>query len=120
VSPPNLGGFVNDSGPPLSDARSTGSAVSTANWFVPHAGSDNVVGALWDEPVRSTPATGETFREEADRLERRLWGASGTKNRYQNRRSGGREAGPRVVRISQRSGAGVEPTEPWVTRSHRF
>ena len=26
---------------------------------------------------------GETFREEADRLERRLWGASGTRNRYQ-------------------------------------
>jgi len=27
---------------------------------------------------------GETFREEADRLEERLWGDSGTKNRYQN------------------------------------
>jgi integrase len=27
---------------------------------------------------------GERFREEADRLERRLWGGSGTKNRYQN------------------------------------
>ncbi len=26
---------------------------------------------------------GETFREEADRLERRLWGDSSTKNRYQ-------------------------------------
>lgn len=26
---------------------------------------------------------GETFREEADRLERRLWGGSSTKNRYQ-------------------------------------
>jgi integrase len=26
---------------------------------------------------------GETFREEADLLERRLWGGSGTKNRYQ-------------------------------------
>jgi integrase len=26
---------------------------------------------------------GETFREEADRLEKRLWGDSGTKNRYQ-------------------------------------
>ncbi len=25
---------------------------------------------------------GETFREEADRLERRLWGETGTKNRY--------------------------------------
>jgi hypothetical protein len=27
---------------------------------------------------------GEHFREEADRLEERLWGASGTKNRYQH------------------------------------
>jgi integrase len=27
---------------------------------------------------------GETFREEADRLERRLWGETGTNNRYQN------------------------------------
>jgi hypothetical protein len=26
---------------------------------------------------------GETFRDEADLLERRLWGGSGTKNRYQ-------------------------------------
>jgi len=25
---------------------------------------------------------GETFREEADRLERRLWGETGTKNGY--------------------------------------
>jgi len=27
---------------------------------------------------------GETFREEADRLEQRLWGKTGTKNRYQD------------------------------------
>jgi hypothetical protein len=27
---------------------------------------------------------GETFREEADRLERRLWGRTGTNNRYQD------------------------------------
>jgi hypothetical protein len=26
---------------------------------------------------------GERFREEADRLEQRLWGGTGTKNRYQ-------------------------------------
>jgi hypothetical protein len=26
---------------------------------------------------------GETFREEADRLERRLWGETSTKNQYQ-------------------------------------
>jgi hypothetical protein len=26
---------------------------------------------------------GEQFREEAERLEQRLWGAGGTKNRYQ-------------------------------------
>jgi integrase len=32
---------------------------------------------------RYVDLAGERFREEADRLERRLWGGSGTKNRYQ-------------------------------------
>jgi hypothetical protein len=35
---------------------------------------------------------GEMFREEADRLERRLWGDSGTKNRYQSRDSSSEQA----------------------------
>jgi hypothetical protein len=32
---------------------------------------------------RHIDLAGERFREEADRLELRLWGASGTKSRYQ-------------------------------------
>jgi hypothetical protein len=31
---------------------------------------------------RYVDLAGERFREEVDRLERRLWGESGTKNRY--------------------------------------
>lgn len=33
---------------------------------------------------RYVDLAGERFRAEADRLEERLWGGTGTKNRYQN------------------------------------
>jgi integrase len=74
---------------------------------------------------------GETFREEADRLERRLWGESGTKKRYQVAASSPEAATQPVPEPVEkpvesrrfprvRSGAGVEPTQPGVTRPDRF
>lgn len=73
---------------------------------------------------------GETFREEAERLERRLWSGSSTKSRYQIEEASPDQATPVEAATaedgsfaavsSQRSGAGVEPTQPWVTRPHRF
>ena len=74
---------------------------------------------------------GETFREEADRLERRLWGEASTRNRYKLDASSPEVAtgpGPEPVRETarlqdlelERSGAGVEPTQPGVTRPDRF
>jgi Phage integrase family len=72
---------------------------------------------------------GETFREEADRLERRLWGETGTNNRYQNGDSSPDGAtGPTTKPIGEtvqafvglRSGAGVEPTQRGAATPDRF
>jgi hypothetical protein len=71
------------------------------------------------------------FREEAEMLEERLWGRTGTKNRYQMADSSPEKATGQVAEpveetaemqavLLERSGAGVEPTQSWVTRPHRF
>jgi len=70
------------------------------------------------------------FREEAQRLEERLWGGTGTKNRYQVPDSftdsatahepAGVQNRPIAGDSTSRSGAGVEPTQPGATRPHRF
>jgi integrase-like protein len=55
---------------------------------------------------------GERFREEADRLEGRLWGASGTKTGYQNGNSSSSEeaAEPANPLPLLTAGVGFEPT----------
>jgi hypothetical protein len=70
---------------------------------------------------------GETFREEPDRLEERCSSRSG-RQAGKSRASVGeseklerpRSAGLFPAKRRKRSGAGVEPTEPWATRPHRF
>lgn len=49
--------------------------------------------------------TGETFREEAERLERRLWGDSSTENRHQNADSGTEATGA----LSRKPSNGAAP-----------
>jgi integrase len=74
---------------------------------------------------------GEMFREEAERLERRLWGPDRYQIRVPNQASDANAAnGPVAESVEEtaeiqavpwvRSGAGVEPTQRRVTPPHRF
>jgi hypothetical protein len=61
---------------------------------------------------------GERLREEADRLEERLWGANGAKSRYEmagvsseSGDDGGRYGAPRL-RVGAKPEAGLEPATP--------
>jgi hypothetical protein len=49
---------------------------------------------------------GERFRDEAERLEQRLWGASGTKTRYQDAAASSADATDEVLPAAQLSGGG--------------
>jgi hypothetical protein len=80
---------------------------------------------------RYVDLAGERFREEAELLEQRLWSRSGTKNRYHTAQVSPSPAEDRMTKPvaeaacvqelwSQRSGAGVEPTQPGAARPHRF
>ena len=74
---------------------------------------------------------GEMFREEAERLERRLWGSDQYQIPVPSRAPVARTAnGPAAEPVEEtgamqanpwaRSGAGVEPTQRRVTPPHRF
>jgi hypothetical protein len=73
---------------------------------------------------------GQTFREEAELSERRLLGGPVEKSGRNTAAAGsaadgdgGDRRGPTPADQGfreERSGAGVEPTEPWVARPHRF
>jgi integrase len=74
---------------------------------------------------------GETFREEAERLEKRLWGSDQYQIPVPNRASVANEAnGPVAEPVDEtgevqavpgvRSGAGVEPTQRGAATPHRF
>jgi integrase len=74
---------------------------------------------------------GERFRQEAERLERRLWGSNGYQNWVPNRAFVAKGAnGPVAEPVGEtndvqavsrvRSGAGVEPTQRGAATPHRF
>jgi hypothetical protein len=63
---------------------------------------------------------GQTFRSEAEIAEQRLLGAVQYKKPVETPTIVTGAGNGSEAEALERSGAGVEPTEPWVTRPHRF
>jgi integrase len=75
---------------PSHDLRHSSITNAAAAGTPPEALMSRAGHSAYSTTKRYIDLAGERFREEADRLEQRLWGATGTKNRYQ-------EAGPSPV-----------------------